>query len=212
MQIIPSVQEYKEEAFILTLRSFETIAKRVQIDVADESFDKNPTLKTERIIKLLASQNNSLEYEFHLMTKDPSSDLISLENSGVSIKLVFIHFDYLKNTSVKSRLPIGVVLSPNNDPDEALDFFSDAPAIQIMTIIPGRQGNPFINSQLGKISRLRKKGFNNLISLDGGIKESQAQEISDLEFKPDSVVVGSFLKQNPQSSYEKLNQILNPCE
>ncbi|OGK15956.1 hypothetical protein A2690_00690 [Candidatus Roizmanbacteria bacterium RIFCSPHIGHO2_01_FULL_39_12b] len=210
MQIIPSILEYDEESFLSIFNSFTQIANRLQIDIVDKTFDLDSTLPLQEAVTVASDNNFGSSLEFHLMTKNPKEDTILLENSSLPIHLVLLHFDFLKNNSVMSNLPLGVVVNPEDDINEVVRLYKDSQVIQFMTIKPGRQGNPFLPEQLKKIKHLREKGFRGQISLDGGIGEKEAEQIARLEFKPDSIVVGSYLKTNPKQSFEKLSQILNP--
>ncbi len=85
------------------------------------------------------------------------------------------------------------------------------PAIQIMTISPGPQGQAFEPANLDKIKTLRKNGYKGEILIDGSVNEKSIKLILEKEkvFWPDTLCVGSYLSRAPDSEVNPRTNALN---
>jgi len=128
-------------------------------------------------------------------------DIIKINqlNKLINIKNIFIHYSAIKNFKMKisnlSSIPIGLTLNPE---DQITDLIKHYPlnsitTIQIMSVIPGVQGNPFLPDMLNKIEQLRVLGYRNKIFLDGAVNDKTLPIINKLKYKPDVICPGSFL-------------------
>jgi ribulose-phosphate 3-epimerase len=75
----------------------------------------------------------------------------------------------------------GVSLNPHT-PESVIDYVLDmTDLVLVMTVNPGFGGQSFIESQLGKITRIRetieRRGLPTLIEVDGGVKVHNARTI-----------------------------------
>ena len=162
----------------------------------------NRTVQIEDIIKGYKQINNyqSSVFDFHLMVKDYETDIKKLEKlrNSITIKNVFIHFDLLPNYELLTTnysLSIGLTLNPQDQVGDLVSRYDlkSIPTIQIMSVVPGVQGNPFIPNTLNKIEQLRVLGYKSKIFLDGAVNDKTLPYINKQKFKPDVVCPGSFL-------------------
>lgn len=177
---------------------------RFQIDIADGVFVDNKTITAEKVCKILTTNRSlitdNLYFDFHLMVCDYQKEVTVLERyaNQIHINLVLVHFSIIRSTSFTTRNPlfsIGLAINPQ---DQIADLASNyalnsIPVIQIMSIKPGKQGNPFMPETLNKIEQLHLAGYRNRIYLDGGINDTTIPIIIKQKYLPDILCVGSYL-------------------
>ena len=203
MQICPSMPEPTMDALAATINRLSPFYNYFQIDIGDGIFVNNRTVQIDDISKNYKQFNKyqSLVFDFHLMVSDFEKDILKLNQLKklINIRNIFIHFSAIKNfkliISNLSPLPIGLTLNPQ---DQISDLTSQynlniIPCIQIMSVIPGVQGNPFLPDMLKKIEQLRVLGYRNNIFLDGAVNDKTLPFINKQKYKPDVICPGSFL-------------------
>ena len=202
MQICPSMPLPTMEALATNINKLSPFYKYFQIDICDGIYVNNRTVQIEDIIKGYKQINNyqSSVFDFHLMVKDYETDIKKLEKlrNSITIKNVFIHFDLLPNYELLTTnysLSIGLTLNPQDQVGDLVSRYDlkSIPTIQIMSFVPGVQGNPFIPNTLNKIEQLRVLGYKSKIFLDGAVNDKTLPYINKQKFKPDVVCPGSFL-------------------
>ena len=214
MDVCPSILEYKDEDYIVTIKKLTPYYQYFQIDFADGTYVDNKTSSLDGFIKIAKETNSQIfagiVFDFHLMIKDYEEYLKKLEELKkiITIKNVFIHFDLHPEYVVldtKYSFSIGLVISPYDQIDDlGLRYnLNIIPAIQIMSIIPGAQGKPFMPETLNKIEQLRKLGYRNKIYLDGAVNEKTLPIINSQKYKPDYVCPGSYLAKSPDGELKK---------
>lgn len=209
MQIIPSILEYSIRSFESRIGSLIDSSRHFQIDIVDGTIDK-PTLTTKEALEILTQKNYpNKTFEFHLMLDDPKTDIEAISSFPALVTKIYIHHIQLSNLIVDPNTSFCPTLHPEDEIETLPARILNYPSIQIMTIHPGRQGNPFIPNQLLKVKTLRRQGYTGTIYLDGGIGESQSRQISELEFKPQGIVVGSFLHDSPDQKIAILENIFS---
>jgi len=204
MQICPSILEKDIKGLISQINKLSPYFSRFQIDIADEIFVPNKTVQIEEIKDSLNKDclyKDSLLFDFHLMVYDFEKDIIKLNQLKklIKIKNIFIHYSAIKDFTMKisklSSIPIGLTLNPEDQVDDLTNHYGlkQIPLIQIMSVIPGVQGNPFLPNTLKKIELLRLLGYRNKIFLDGAVNDKTLPIINKLKYKPDVICPGSFL-------------------
>jgi pentose-5-phosphate-3-epimerase len=90
---------------------------------------------------------------------------------------------------------IGLVLDPEDTiSDLRLKYnLNSISCIQIMSVVPGFQGKPFIKEVLQKIEQLKSDNYRGEIFIDGGINEETLPLILEQKEHPDHLCVGSYL-------------------
>ena len=204
MQICPSMPLPTMEALAANINKLSPFYKYFQIDIGDGIFVSNRTVQVDEIAKDYKLFNNyrSLIFDFHLMVSDFESDIKKLNQLKklIKIKNIFIHFSAIRNWKLSgirnlSSLPIGLTLNPEDQVDDLTSHYNlkQIPSIQIMSVVPGVQGNPFLPNTLKKIELLRLLGYRNKIFLDGAVNDKTLPIINKLKYKPDVICPGSFL-------------------
>ncbi|OGK21675.1 hypothetical protein A3C98_00305 [Candidatus Roizmanbacteria bacterium RIFCSPHIGHO2_02_FULL_37_15] len=220
MKVIPSILEKDSSSLFFQIERLSPFFKTFQIDIADGIFVQNKTLDIGNVISAMKQFNNetisNLLFDFHLMVNDYLGATKKLSNlvakKLLSIKNVFIHFSLFPNysllTTTYPQFTFGLVLNPEDSLDKLYKLynFKTINCIQIMSVSPGSQGSPFLPETLQKIQQLRKIGYKNSIFLDGGINDKSLLQIMNLEFKPDFLVVGSYLTKS-SNLQEKIDSL-----
>ena len=204
MQICPSILEPTVDALLSSINYLSPFYKYFQIDIADGIFVPNKTVQIEEIKDSLIKDclnKDSLSFDFHLMVSDFEKDIDKLNDLKklINIKNIFIHYSAIKDFTIDisklSPIPIGLTLNPQDQVSDLESHYNlkDLPTIQIMSVTPGVQGNPFIPETLNKIEQLRVLGYRFKIFLDGAVNDKTLPYINKQKFKPDVVCPGSFL-------------------
>ena len=191
------------DALALTINRLSPFYNYFQIDIGDGIYVNNRTVQIDEISKNLNKFNKyqSLVFDFHLMVSDFEKDILKLNKLSelINIKNIFIHYSAIKNFELKisnlSPIPIGLTLNPLEQVSDLESHYSldNIPSIQIMSVTPGVQGNPFIPETLDKIEQLRVHGYRFKIFLDGAVNDKTLPTINNRKFRPDVICPGSFL-------------------
>lgn len=212
VQIIPAVLATSEEEYSQYLTKLERCEALkmgwVHVDFLDGVFLPNKTIGAGESGK----QQTTLQKEAHLMVQNPKSWIEDLKKAD--FKRVFFHMeagddigsciDEIKKTGME----IGLVLK-HETPLETLDpFLSKIDAVLLMSIVPGFQGQPFIEEALDKVRQLKLKYPQVKVGVDGAVKDTNIKRI--VASGVDYVCVGSFLVNgDSDEALEKLWEVIN---
>ena len=109
--------------------------------------------------------------------------------------------NYVKNKNIK----VGLAINPNTDINEIKPFINDIDLILVMSVYPGKGGQTFIESSIDKIKEIRKINKDIIISVDGGINNTNINKIK--EAGASICVVGSYITNN--NIKEKIEELKN---
>lgn len=215
MIICPSILEATADDYSKTIKKLSLYFNYFQIDITDGIYVKNKTAAIDDILKTLTNHQpltTNYQFDFHLMTKNYENDIekIFQYKNKINIKNIFIHYDLKPaktliqppitnhqplTTNHQPPINIGLVINPQDEIDDLAKNYNlnSISIIQIMSVNPGAQGNPFIENTLKKIEQLRILGYRNKIFLDGGINDKTIPFILRQKFLPDVICPGSFL-------------------
>lgn len=205
MKTIPSILEKNTASLFYQINRLSPYFNRFQIDIADGIFVPNKTVQIEEIEKTIRQSNNETLkqciFDFHLMVKDFESEIKKLEELKKIMKIgyIFIHYSALLDFGFchldLSSIPIGLTLNPRDQISTLARGYdlNEIPFIQIMSVTPGAQGNPFLEITLNKIEQLRDLGYRKDIFLDGAVNEKTIPIILSKKYQPDFICPGSYL-------------------
>lgn len=203
MIIIPSLVEKTPEDLFSVIRKLSPYYQQFQVDIEDGVYISNKTLSVSDIQKYLLDNTppENLVYDFHLMVKEYEVEIEKIDalKNTLTIQSILVHTslhpDYQMLVKKYSSFTFGLVINPQEEVGGIASQYdlNSVPIIQIMTVTPGPQGQPFIPEALQKIEQLRKMDFRNKIYLDGAINEETIPTITSLKYKPGVLCPGSYL-------------------
>jgi len=167
----------------------------VHVDVMDGHFVPNLTFGPQLIVDL--RKRSSAFFDVHLMVVDPEKFVPAFAASGANS--ITFHSEAssdaeaLLKSIAKLRIKAGISIAPHSPAsllDSALPYCD---LVLVMTVEPGYGGQTLIPHCLEKVSEIARireqRGFDFLISVDGGIHEDNAGEL--IARGADVLVLGS---------------------
>ena len=152
----------------------------IQVDVMDGRFVPDITFGpgVVRALRRLVS----VPLDVHLMIVEPERHLAAFAEAGADRLIVHQEtcpqFHRVLKGIRELKVEVGVSINPETPVSVLEENLGLADLIQIMTVNPGRGGQPFIHSQLDKIRRLRhtlqEEQLDIPIAVDGGIDATTA--------------------------------------
>ncbi|KAL3513153.1 hypothetical protein ACH5RR_025870 [Cinchona calisaya] len=169
----------------------------IHVDVMDGRFVPNITIGP-LVVDALRPVTD-LPLDVHLMIVEPEQRVPDFIKAGADIVSVHceqsstIHLHRTVNQIKSLGAKAGVVLNPAS-PLSTIEYVLDVvDLVLIMTVNPGFGGQSFIESQVKKISDLRRlcaeKGVNPWIEVDGGVGPKNAYKV--IEAGANALVAGS---------------------
>ena len=153
--------------------------------------------------------------DVHLMIVNPDKYISEFKKVGADILVV--HYEacpHLHRTiqSIKAEgMQAGVSLNPHTSVDLLEDVIGDLDLVLLMSVNPGFGGQKFIENTYSKIEKLRamaeRKNPKLIIEIDGGVDNTNAQNLIDKG--ANALVAGSFVfkSENPSETISKLKNL-----
>ena len=179
----------------------------IHIDTMDGLFVPNKQMPIEEIIELEKVSTKPLDV--HLMVENPEEYIKYLNNKN--IEYITIHIEINKDINkliniIKSlNYKVGISLKPNTNIDILIPYLDKIDLVLIMSVEPGFGGQQFMPNSLEKAEYLRKLKPNITIEIDGGIKDTNINEVKKYV---DIAVVGSYIT-NKDNYQEAINNLKN---
>ena len=169
-------------------------------DIMDGIFVPNTALPLEAV-KATAKVHKMVN-DVHIMVADPMKVAPEFIEAGADI--VTFHFEALECPVCCKKLidkihslgcKAGISIKPKTNVKVLKELVKYVDLVLIMSVEPGKGGQAFIPSALGKIKKLRKwidkENLNCLIEVDGGINGETGQKCRKAGV--DILVAGSYL-------------------
>lgn len=177
----------------------------IHIDTMDGLFVPNKQMPIEEIIELEKVSTKPLDV--HLMVANPEEYIKYLNNKN--IEYITIHTEINKDINkliniIKSlNYKVGLSIKPNTNIDTLIPYLDKIDLVLIMSVEPGFGGQQFMPNSLEKAEYLRKINSNITIEIDGGIKDTNINEVKKYV---DIAVVGSYIT-NKDNYQEAINNL-----
>lgn len=177
IKVLPSSNPEKEENLVAYVRELVDLGvEYLHCDTMDGVFVENKCLSFETLKSVRNSTNILLDV--HLMVKNPVKvikDYISLKPS-----IITVHYEAVKNIRQikkmsknvrKKGLLFGVSLCPSTPASALVGLLDYIDLVLVMSVVPGKSGQTFIESSLDKIKDVKCLVENTdiIIEVDGGI-------------------------------------------
>lgn len=168
--------------------------QQIDIDIATEEFVGNQTLQIQTVLDLLAGFSDLPQLGFHLMLGNPEIAVAAILASRLrSQARIYLHLesDYAASQKLAQGVPLGLVIKAETQLPE-VSVLAEFDELQFMTIQTGKQGNPFLPQVKQKIAQAIAFGYGGKISIDGGVNQATATEVSTWPIH--RVSVGSYFQ------------------
>ena len=158
-------------------------ADYIHVDVMDGQFVPQITIGAPVVAAV--RKWTDLPLDVHLMIETPEQQIKQFADAGADIITVHIEASpniqqlvpAIKELGVKA----GVSIKPETPVDALKEVLSSLDLVLVMTVNPGYGGQPFIESTLDKIARLRaeldERGLTAELEVDGGINAEVAPRV-----------------------------------
>ena len=166
-------------------------ADYIHIDVLDNTFIKTSSFDIDDFkniefnkkldIHLMSSNLEKQINDFSLL----NPEYISIhEEVGDTLK----YLNKIKNKGIKA----GIVINPETDIEKVYPYLEIVDLILIMSVNPGKGGQEFMKSVIGKMQELKEiqDRYNYVIEVDGGINNDTIKYVSNYV---DIAVSGSYI-------------------
>jgi ribulose-phosphate 3-epimerase len=204
IRVIPAILTDDPAALETMVHQTEGFTDYAQFDIMDGRFVPSSSITVEHI----AALSTKLEWEAHLMVKNPESQLEGFQKAGAR-KVVFHYEAAPSPQAVISQarglgLKVGLAVNPETPVAAILPIIDEVDSVLLLTVNPGFYGSPFIPEVMEKVTELRCTQPQINIDIDGGIKESNIAQVA--RFGVDAICVGSAIFRQPQpgESYRRL--------
>ncbi|WP_457639268.1 ribulose-phosphate 3-epimerase [Persephonella sp.] len=185
----------------------------IHLDIMDGRYVPNITLGIP-VVESLRTVTN-LPFDAHLMIVEPEKYVPDFIKAGCN--MISFHMDacthshrlveYIKSQGVKA----GVVLNPATPVNTLEEIIHYIDYVLVMSVNPGFGGQKFIPQTIEKVKKLKRlmeeTGRTDiLIEIDGGIKESNIEQVSAVGVN--IFVAGSsvFKAEDPAQAVKKLKE------
>jgi ribulose-phosphate 3-epimerase len=158
-------------------------ADYIHVDVMDGHFVPQITIGAPVVAAIRRWTN--LPLDVHLMIEAPEQQIGQFADAGADIITVHIevcpHIHQVVQAIRELGVKVGVSLNPETPIKALREVLPSVDLVLVMTVNPGFGGQPFIESTLDKIARLRaeldEKGLAAELEVDGGINAEVAPRV-----------------------------------
>lgn len=186
---------------------FRTLCPRLHLDLMDGIFVPSRSFAIRQLSKLRLPRQTSA----HLMVSDPSEWMSQGVQAGIRSFILHTSSDFtpvlLRELSAQYNLRLA--LRPGISLSEVTKLAKYAKGLHVMTVEPGRQGNPFLPGQIALLRRLRKLYPRTSLSVDGHMNADTIPLA--VQAGADEIILGSVLTRarNPKKTYRELQKIVH---
>ena len=186
-------------------------ADYIHMDIMDGKFTENKTWTFSEVKKIISY--SKLPLDVHLMVNNPEKYIEDYAMMNTSY-LTF-HYEAVKNVEetinkIKDYgLKVGISICPDTDVEVLFPYLKMIDQVLIMSVVPGKSGQSFIETSPDKISRLKEEiinqGVKTIISVDGGINDETG--LLCKEAGVDMLVSASFIHKDIINNVKLLKNI-----
>lgn len=220
VEILPAILEHDFSGLETQMKKVFGLVDRIQIDVIDESFGE-PTIKPVDLSRI----DTILEYDFHLMVKEPI-DWLGAIPVGTGT-YVYGHIEKMSSITdflgqaQGMGLGAGLAVDIDTPLDRIKDVVLDLDGLCLLSVKAGKQGQDFDPRVLKKIEEARAMRHDLRIVVDGGLDVAEikrciaaewASEMAEDEFERDFLNIAFAVGKRLLSASnvgEKLYQLQN---
>lgn len=178
-------------------------ADYLHVDMCDGKYVETNNFVLNKLVKLLSLSTKPLD--IHLMTMNPEKYIEAL--AYLNVDTFTFHLEasqdpmktikLIKNMGLKA----GIALNPDEDVNLIKPYLQDLDQVLIMSVVPGKGGQPFMPEVLNKVTELNelKTEYHLITAIDGGIKAETMELIKPYHI--DKIISGSYITNNEIDDY-----------
>ena len=212
-EVIPAILPKSFEELEEKVAIVEEYVSTLHLDICDGTLTKEESWNITEGEESELPFRSEVEYQVHLMMKDPLSVVDDWARLGARDVVVHAEADLLNISDLKSLgygLNFGLAVNLDTKIESVIDLIPEFDFVHLMSIREiGKQGEVFQEETFAKIEELRAEFPEVLISVDGGVKLSNAKKL--LNKGVDILVVGSAIikASDPKREVEKFLKLTN---
>jgi ribulose-phosphate 3-epimerase len=210
--IIPAILEKTPHGFaekLVQISILKSKIKAIQVDFADGLFVRGQTMAISDF-QAMGMLSDHYQWEAHLMIIKPEN---FAEYKNVGFSTIIVHYESFESEQhmeealdsiSKLGMKPAIAINPET-PVSVLRYFTDnIKQFTILSVEPGKQGNPFLPGSIDRVKILRNMAPNATIEVDGGINLTNAGAL--IQAGADCLAVGSglFETENIKQNYEQI--------
>ena len=201
----------KDNKVLLVNNLIEQGVEMIHYDVMDGKFVDASSLPISEIIEIVNTTEKHV-VDVHLMTVDPKQQIKEICKIAdfITFHIEATGLQEAINILKEYKGNIGIAINPSTSIDEIRPLLKMVSHVLVMSVIPGKGGQTYIENSLAKISELKKEinneNLNVEIQVDGGINYEWGPK--SFNAGVDSVVSGSFLisKINDEDFFKRIQK------
>ena len=180
MKIAPSMLASKPENYVKDAQILEKAnVEWFHIDMLDGTFTNTHAFPVEDL-KIINTATD-FPMDIHLMTNHPIESLPEYIEAGGDMLTAHVEAvnprKYIDAVKKYDKM-VGLAVNPDTPLSSIVDYIGELDRILIMTVVPGKTGQSFIEAPLSKVKEARqlidKHNYNVELCVDGGINEKPA--------------------------------------
>ncbi|MBE18637.1 MAG: ribulose-phosphate 3-epimerase [Thaumarchaeota archaeon] len=180
MKIAPSMLASKPENYVEDVKTLEKAnVEWFHIDMLDGTFTNTHAFPVEHL--KIINDVSDFPMDIHLMTNHPIESLPEYIDAGGDMLTAHVEAvnprKYIDAVKKYDKM-VGLAINPDTPLSSIVDYIGELDRILIMTVVPGKTGQSFIEAPLSKVREARtiidKHNYNVELCVDGGINEKTA--------------------------------------
>ncbi|MDP2671711.1 MAG: hypothetical protein Q8P13_04630 [bacterium] len=204
IQILPAILSKRVEDYLRKIKAVEKLVDEVQIDIVDNKFARNQTVKPKDI----ASIRTPLRFEIQLMVEfleDWIDPFIKLRPTRIVVPFESVRDPIgIINHLRQHQVEIGFSLNPETGAEKMQHLIDKVDTVLVLSVHPGFSGQHFVHTSLNKIRKLREMRNDITIEVDGAVQPGIARKLA--ETGANILASGSFIfagEAIPGETYEQ---------
>jgi len=209
--IIPSILENDFSQFATRLKTIETVAPLVEIDVMDGIFVSNKSFDD---IKKINSLKSPVSFELHLMVDDPLSEITRWKNVKNITRVIF-HIESKSDpiaciNAIRANCwQAGIALKTNTPLSQVEPYYDLINVVMFMLVTIGQQSGqlvPEVGEKIKKFTALKKRP---LCATDGGITKENIALVKSWGVEIFGIGSKIIKSDNPAQTFQEFTKLIS---
>jgi len=204
IQILPAILAKTSGDYLKKLKAIENLVDEAQIDIVDNKFARNQTIKVDTI----SSIRTRLQFEIQLMVEyleDWIDPFIKIKPKRIVVPLEAARDPLAVINHLRShRIEVGFSINPETSVEKMQHLVDKIDVALVLAVHPGFSGQHFVYGSLAKISRLKDMRPDLAIEVDGSVEPGIARRVA--QAGATILASGSFIFENERVGGETYHE------